>query len=300
VLRTLTRKARSVDSVRALLDSEPVQVVARTVRSARAVNEPVRFTALQLAGPRRESTYRLRGSGLTVHLRHRTRDLAIFKEIFGVNAWPNVYEPPAAVEAIVSAADEPRVLDVGANIGLFGAFAIGRWGASVESFEPDPNNVPLLVRTIADNSLQSRWKLQEVAVSNRNGELPFVSGLHAESQLSGVGDPAVRAEGAVSLSEGNTISVTVVDLFEVDDDVELLKIDIEGAEWAILTDPRLNRLKARAIVLEWHAMGCPDPDPHAAAVRLLTAAGYEAHEDGDTQGATGMLWAWRAGAEPPR
>jgi FkbM family methyltransferase len=300
VLRTLTRKARGLGPVRALLDAEPVQVVARTVRSARAVSEPVRFTALQLAGPRRESAYRLRGSGLTVHLRHRTRDLAIFKEIFGVNAWPSVYEPPAAVEAIVAAADEPRVLDVGANIGLFGAFAVGRWGASVESFEPDPRNVPLLRRTIAGNGLESRWKLHEVAVSNRAGELPFVSGLFAESQLSGVGDPEARAEGAVSLSEGDMISVPVVDLFESDHDVELLKIDIEGAEWDILTDPRLGELKARAIVLEWHSMGCPEPDPHEAAVRLLTAAGYGAHEDGDTPGATGMLWVWRAEAEPPR
>jgi hypothetical protein len=185
-----------------LLDSEPVQIVARTVRSARAVSEPVRFTALQLAGPRRESAYRLKESGLIVHLRHRTRDLAIFKEIFGANAWPSVYEPPAAVESIVAAADEPRVLDVGANIGLFGVFAVERWGASVESFEPDPGNVPLLRRTIAANGLQSRWTLREVAVSNRDGELPFVSGLFAESQLSGVGDPAARAEGAVSLSKG--------------------------------------------------------------------------------------------------
>jgi FkbM family methyltransferase len=299
-LRTLTRKARGLGSVRALLDAEPVQVVARTVRSARAVREPMRFTALQLVGPRRESAYRLRGSGLTVHLRHRTRDLAIFKEIFGVNAWPSVYEPPAAVEAIVAAAEQPRVLDVGANIGLFGAYAVGRWGASVESFEPDPRNVPLLRRTIAENGLESRWKLHEVAVSNRAGELPFVSGLFAESQLSGVGDPEARAEGAVALSEGDTISVPVVDLFEADHDVELLKIDIEGAEWDILTDPRLGELKARAIVLEWHSMGCPEPDPHEAAVRLLTAAGYNAHEDGDTPGTTGMLWAWRPGAEPPR
>ncbi|HEX4436076.1 MAG TPA: FkbM family methyltransferase [Solirubrobacteraceae bacterium] len=283
-----------------LLDSEPVQVVARTVRSARAVSEPVRFTALQLAGPRRESAYSLRRSGLTVHLRHRTRDLAIFKEIFGANAWPSVYEPPTAVESIVAAADEPRVLDVGANIGLFGIFAVERWGASVESFEPDPGNVPLLRRTIAANGLQSRWTLREVAVSNRDGELPFVSGLFAESQLSGVGDPAARAEGAVSLSKGHTISVPVVDLFETNHDVELLKMDIEGAEWDILTDPRLSELKARAIVLEWHSIGCPEPHPHEAAVRLLAEAGYEAQQDGDMPGATGMLWAWRAGAEPPR
>lgn len=299
MLRTLSRRARSVSSLRALLDSEPVQTVARTVRSARAVREPVRFTALQLAGPKRESAYRLRDSGLTVHLRHRTRDLAIFKEIFGANAWPSVYEPPAAVEAILTTAENPRVLDVGANIGLFGAFAVGRWGASVESFEPDPRNVPLLRRTIQANALQSRWKLQEVAVSNRGGELPFVAGLFAESQLSGVGDPADRAEGAVSLAEGDTIQVPVIDLFETDHDVELLKIDIEGAEWEILADPRLKELKAKAVVLEWHTMGCPGPDPHETAVRLLAAAGYGAHEDGEMPGATGMLWAWRAGAEPP-
>jgi hypothetical protein len=68
--------------------------------------------------------------------------------------------------------------------------------------------------------------------------------------------------------------VPVVDLLKTNHDVELLKMDIEGAEWDILTDPRLSELKARAIVLEWHSIGCPEPDPHKAAARLLVEAGY--------------------------
>ena len=50
----------------------------------------------------------------------------------------------------------------------------------------------------------------------------------------------------------------MVDVFAtLEGHVALLKIDIEGAEWAILEDPRLAALDAEAIVLEWHAMGCP-------------------------------------------
>jgi FkbM family methyltransferase len=279
----------------ALVESRPARAVARTTRSAMAVEQPGRFLARQLAGRPRLSAYRLRASGLTVHVRHGSRDLAIFREIFAANPWPNVYHPPPEVEAIVAARDAPRLVDLGGNIGLFGAYALGRWpGATVESFEPDPRNLPLMEKTIAANGLGSRWTAHPVAVSNRAGELPFVSGLHAESQLSGIGDPGARAGDAAPLAQGDEIVVAVVDLFEaVDGHVELLKIDVEGAEWAILADPRLAGLDAAAIVLEWHAMGAPEPNPRAAALRMLARAGFEGVHEGEQLGHTGMVWAWR-------
>jgi hypothetical protein len=51
-------------------------------------------------------------------------------------------------------------------------------------------------------------------------------------------------------------------------------MDIEGSEWAILTDGRLSGLAADAIVLEWHRRDCPEAVPHAAVHRLLRRAGH--------------------------
>jgi FkbM family methyltransferase len=277
----------------AVIDSEPVQHVVQTVRAARAVRERSRFTASQLLTSR-TATYELRSSGLTIALRHRTRDVDIFKEIFGTGYAYNSYDTPPEVEAIMNAASAPVVLDVGGNIGLFGVYVLGRWPqARVTSFEPDPTNLPLIRRTIAANRLEDRWRLQPVAVSNAAGELPFVSGLFAESQLAGVERADDRPPESARLESGHVVNVPVVDLFAQDHRAELMKMDIEGGEWPILTDPRLARLGARAIVLEWHADGAPERDAHAAALRALAAAGYtEVHQIEDL-GHRGVFWAWR-------
>lgn len=280
-----------IPPARALAATRPGRHLARTARSARAVQDPLRFSVLELAPPR-AACHRLRRSELRVYLRHRTRDVDIFREIFG--SVPGAYEPPAPVAAALEAVGAPRVLDLGGNIGLFGAYLLSRWpDATLRSFEPDPTNLPLLRRVVSANHLQTRWQVIAAAVANADGEMPFVSGLLAESQLSGIGDPQARAPDAASLETGATILVPTVDLFAQDHDVELLKIDIEGGEWSILTDPRLGDLEARAVVLEWHAMGCAEDDPRAAALQRLAAAGYEHVQETENLGHTGLVWAWR-------
>ena len=46
-------------------------------------------------------------------------------------------------------------------------------------------------------------------------------------------------------------------------EADLVKIDIEGGEWPILTDPRFAQLPTPALVIEYHPAGCPGPDPQA-------------------------------------
>jgi FkbM family methyltransferase len=296
MLAGLRRSLRRNRLARSAIESRPARLAARHVRASLAVERPTRFLAFELLRRRGVAGHRLRASGLAVHLRHGTRDIVVFREIFGVNPWPNVYEPPPEVEAILRERPAPRIVDLGGNIGLFGLFALGRWpGSTVESFEPDPTNLPLLRRAIEANRLESRWSVHTAAVSDAGGRSDFVSGLNAESQLAGVGDPGARVADARPLSEGEQISVPVVDLFAtITDPIALLKIDIEGAEWAILQDPRLVHLPADAIVLEWHAMGSPDADAHGAARRLLASAGYEHLRDVEAAGQTGVVWAWRS------
>jgi FkbM family methyltransferase len=284
-----------VPGLRKVVGARRAQYLIRNARAARAVRESLRFTALQF-GPPRTSAYRLRDSGLRIYLRHQTRDVDIFKEIFGTGYGPNSYEPPAAIAAALDAAGSPSILDLGGNIGLFGVYVLGRWPrATVRSFEPDPTNLPMLERVIAVNELGDRWSVASVAVANQVGELPFLSGLFAESQLAAVADPTSKAPDAARIEDGETIMVATVDLFEQDVHANLMKMDIEGGEWSILTDPRMRELDADAIVLEWHASGCPEPDARATAMRLLREAGYVRMEESENFANRGLLWAWRAG-----
>jgi Methyltransferase FkbM domain len=80
------------------------------------------------------------------------------------------------------------------------------------------------------------------------------------------------------------------DVLESFAEADLVKIDIEGGEWALMADPRFG--SADTIVLEYHATGCPQPDLHAAARRLLEGHGYELVPlfEGDD---FGMVWAFR-------
>jgi FkbM family methyltransferase len=310
--RALRKAIDRVPALAAVVKSARVQHLVQTARGARVVREPLRFAMLQLV-PSRAARYRLRASGLDVFLRHRTRDVHILNEIFGGTGGRNGYDPPEALAAAIDANPAPKVLDLGANIGLFGAYVLGRWPrAAIRSFEPDPTNLRLLTRTIAANELERRWSVADVAVANRAGEMSFAAGLFADSHLatSEAGrsahdasanascDGAVAPESPTPAVSAQTITVRTVDIFEQDHDVDLMKMDIEGGEWSILTDARLSELRADVLVLEWHARGCPEPDARATTVRLLRDAGYSRLEEVESGHDNGVLWAWRESGSP--
>jgi methyltransferase FkbM-like protein len=73
---------------------------------------------------------------------------------------------------------------------------------------------------------------------------------------------------------------------------DFAKIDIEGAEWPILRDPRFAEVRPPVLVLEYHANGCGDADPEHAARSLLRAADYELSPIPGAPAGAGMLWAW--------
>jgi FkbM family methyltransferase len=278
LVRTLIRRSRLVRSV---IKSATVQHQIMTWRALTVVgSRRGRFLALQLLGGG-TGGYELRDSGLTFHVRHRTGDVAILNKIFARDRGLNSYEAPAEVAAAIGTA--PRILDVGANIGMFGLWALKCWpGAQITAYEPDPDNLRVLRRTVASNAVGDRWTVLATAVSNAPTELSFVPGLRAEAHIA-------------ATHENGTLTVRAIDFYEQQGSgVDLVKMDIEGGEWAILADPRLSELKATAIRLEWHTMLCPQPDAHAAAIELLRSGGFTRILDADYEDErNGVLWAWR-------
>ena len=270
-------------AVRGVVKSDFVQDQIMTARALTVVRERARFLGGQIAG-RGTSRYELRRVPGTFHLRHGSGDVAILNKIFARDPVLSSYEPPAAVAAGLDATAAPRILDVGANIGLFGVYALGRWpGARITSFEPDPDNFRVLDLTVAANRREGNWDDVPAAVSDQVGELSFAPGHGAKAHLS----PTAADE--------RTIVVPAVDFFDYQGDgVDLVKMDIEGGEWAILADPRLVTAAVKVIRLEWHTLLCPEPDARAAAIELLQAGGFPHVVDGDRQHArNGVLWAWR-------
>jgi hypothetical protein len=232
------------------------------VHRARMVEQPARFALNELRRNPRPQRYRPRGAAVDVLLRHDTSDLDILDEVFSRRLYrvpPPVQLPP-----------NPRVLDLGGHIGLFGAWAVSELQpASMTSIEADPANAELLKAT-------ATWNVIETIAATEDTELPFATGGFAESQITA--DAPLRPAR---------------DVLPLMAEADLVKIDIEGGEWPILTDPRFAQLPTAALVIEYHPAGCPAPDPKTFIHDLLANAGYRTQEIDDVPLGAGMLWAWR-------
>ncbi|MBA3746830.1 MAG: FkbM family methyltransferase [Solirubrobacterales bacterium] len=245
------------------------------------VRQPWRYLLSEAQGPAKARCYALRNSGIQVLLRHGSGDIITFDEVFCSAAYE---PPPAVVSALRDLGRPPRVLDLGANVGLYSAFALGRWpGATITALEPDAENLMLLRASAILNRSHGDIQVVDAAAAASAGTMRFVVGLNAESHK------AHPDEGAAS------DVVRTVDAFEHITRADLVKVDIEGGEWELLRDPRLASAfeTFQALVLEHHGRHCPTHDPRTTATQLLTTAGFDVHPQGAIVGGVGMLWAAR-------
>lgn len=244
---------------------------------ARTVRPSAPFVARELLRRGGVHLYRVAHSGLRVAIRHGTSDVVTLGEVFHAHD----YVPGPELEAALGGVRE--IVDLGANVGLFGVFAAARWPeARITGFEPDPANAAIHERTIAANSLERRWSVVRSAAGNRDGEMRFSAGQGALSR---------QATG----NEREAITVPVHDVVPELGRADLLKMDIEGGEWAILEDPRFRAAPPRALVLEYHPYLCPGDDARGTALAALHAAGMRVHPIRHRDDGHGMLWAWRTG-----
>jgi FkbM family methyltransferase len=261
-----------------VIRSVGTQPVTRAALRWSAVEDPIRFNAAELFGPRgRAQVHHIRDGRVVI--RHRTRDTDVFDEIF-VGAL--AYDPPPALAARLHERPPKRVLDLGANVGLFGVYALGRWpGATITSVEPDPRNLPLLARCVAVNAAAERWTVIAACAASRPGVVAFSGGRFADSAVALDGEPV-------------TDQVVALDAFELLRETDFAKIDIEGGEWELLLDPRFEAAAPPVLVMEWHQRGCPTDDAHATVLDVLRRAGYEVEGEKRPEGFHyGTIWAWK-------
>jgi FkbM family methyltransferase len=272
-----------VSGLRRLGGTPPLLSVTALILRGRCVRESAAFVAREILGRRALVVYRLRGSGLRVALRHRTGDVVTLGEV-----WRNHdYDPPAPVRAVLAGGPD-RIMDLGGNVGMFALHAFGQWPAArVSSYEPDPANAAVLERSVAANALADRWTLVTAAAGAAPGTVRFAAGQDALSHAVEDGDGAGAGEVR------DAITVPVEDVLPQMAGADLVKIDIEGGEWAILDDPRFAQAPPRIVVLEYHPRGCPGPDPHAAVRAAMDAAGLTHADIWRRDDGHGMLWAWR-------
>jgi FkbM family methyltransferase len=260
-------------SLRGVLDGARARMIA-----ARLVRETPAFFVREYTRRPGTRIYHVRETGVSVAIRHDGVDSATLAEVFH-RSW---YRPP---ERVARALGSPQaILDLGANIGLFGALAVTAWpGARIVGYEPDPGNADVHEAAIAANALGERWSVIRAAAGASEGEVRLAAGRGPSS--------FVLPAGAADEHE---VAVAMRDVLPAIARSDLVKIDIEGGEWPILADPRFAASPPRVLVLEYHRDGCPGAAPRAEVERMLADAGMatELIWDSEADG-LGMLWAWR-------
>ncbi|MFT3787529.1 MAG: FkbM family methyltransferase [Tepidisphaeraceae bacterium] len=148
--------------------------------------------------------------------------------------------------------ESPTIVDCGANIGasvLF--FALRHPRATILAYEPNPHAFAMLRKNVEANGLQNRVKLVNAALSDAPGsaELFF-------------GDDQASLAGSLNAGRGGDRSATV-ELIRLSDEVraklsgrsiDLVKIDVEGAEHAVVRDMEASGLIGQVgkYAIEYH------------------------------------------------
>ena len=256
--------------------------IARGLR-ARLVDQSLRFFIRDTRG-HGTYAYTIRGSGVRVVAEHGTPDVLTLDQVW----YGRVFEPPAEVAGLLAELErhEPVVLDLGANVGMFGAWVRERFrSARITAYEPDERNAALHRRLIELNGGDGDWTLIEAAAGTHDGSVAFAAGDFTTSHVATAGTAGTR-------------EVPVHDVLDAIRDADLAKIDIEGAEWEILADPRFRIRPGALLILEYHRRNAPAGDPEQAAREALARVGMEVVRTFVEPGEGGTLWAWHPSPQP--
>ena len=185
--------------------------------------------------------YRLRRKYLgDIWLREGTTDLGTFDEIFVKGLYRGVVEQTANSEYI---------LDLGSNVGLATRyFASSFPKARICSIEPDPDNFTLLERNVSTLLASGHCRALRVAAWSRNQVL----------NLSHV--PEGSAFDSVTVTDSSASTPRSVEGLTITEilrrvgfpRIDILKMDIEGAESEILRGDVEWLERTRSIAVEFH------------------------------------------------
>jgi FkbM family methyltransferase len=154
-------------------------------------------------------------------------------------------------------------IDIGANVGLYSLIASRRF-RRVYAFEPNPKTRPVLEETIRKLDRRN-VTVYPVALSNFKGETMLYLGPH--EGFSGSADtilpvfqyaPNATPEGGLDHTfigkEAVKVQVSTYDSI-IKEKVDLVKVDVEGAEFLVLEGMKESMAagRVRALIIELHS-----------------------------------------------
>lgn len=162
-------------------------------------------------------------------------------------------------------APDPVIIDAGANVGTAVRFWADRYSsAQITAFEPDATIFSILEKNTSHLKCVT---LHQSALST-----PALGGSFAQEGSDG---------GRLSQTDGNS-SVPISRLADVLSNlghVDLLKVDIEGAETSVLVDAKSALLGVDRLFVEYHSFAEKDQHELPQILALLATSGFRLHMD---------------------
>jgi FkbM family methyltransferase len=161
-------------------------------------------------------------------------DRLVIKEIFGDKIYRAIHAIPFT-----------SVLDCGANGGVFAAYAQTQAGAALRTYigvEPDPDSFALLAEMVHLRGMEPISTLFQVAVSDHDATASFNTDGKSWTHR---------------LMEGGKLVVQTLTINSILDraglkEVDLMKLDVEGAEKQVLEAWPTWRHRVKCVVVELH------------------------------------------------
>ncbi len=160
--------------------------------------------------------------------------------------------------------DHPLILDCGANIGITALNYKSQFPkARIIAFEPDPEIVPLLRHNLERNT-NGEVKVVEAAVWVKNGTERWHSEGIDGSHLSFEANDAAK-----------TKIVPTIDLCDyLNEPIDLIKMDIEGAEYEVIPHISNKLINVKALSIECH-LDQLTIAPFGNLLKVLSEAGFQ-------------------------
>ena len=219
----------------------------------------LRVLYLKKRGPGHEAVIRVPDLAGPLTVRTGSSDLAIFDEV----VIDHGYRFPLD--------EAPRViLDVGANIGMATLWFKARWpDAQVVAVEPDPGNFALLERNL--KGIPGVRTIQ-AALAPQDGTIGF--------ETSGIQPSAYHIRALRGDEQGvRAMSMATLMVHCGLDHIDLLKLDIEGAEKDVFEAADLHWMdRVRTIAVELHDRMRPGCGHAFFTASSRTPRNYEVHE----------------------
>lgn len=189
--------------------------------------------------------WKINGITLKIFLRRFSSDFAVFNQVFIAEEYK-----PLILLASLNNVKVHTVVDLGANIGLTSIFLSTKYpNSKVYALEPHLGNYEMLRENISINALEN-IKTLRLALWHEAGDVTLANDF---------ADQREWANRISDTSSGTSVPANTLDFIckrEKIEKIDVLKIDIEGAEVAILkkdsTIRRLLKDQVKIIAIELH------------------------------------------------